>query len=207
MAVQRLKFMDYTDEQIVKMYENLPDDLRAAIFGVNTSKIVEDIGRKHNLAIDKIGDLGNETGMVMLGVTHPNDFITNLSERLEVDKAKAKEIAEDINVNVFKKVRESLKKIHGIPPEGVPKELPLENSQGESLGRIESREEILREIERSEIPPVPKIEPPVPDILKGSTTLAEEKKEGEKKKEEIPPAAPPAQKYQSGADPYREKIE
>ena len=29
-----------------------------------------------------------EAGYVMLGVTHPNEFIANLAERLDVDKEK-----------------------------------------------------------------------------------------------------------------------
>ena len=52
-----------------------------------------------------------EAGYVMLGVTHPNDFIGNLAERLEVDKEKARAIAQEINEQIFKKVRESLRKI------------------------------------------------------------------------------------------------
>lgn len=189
-----LNFMDYTDEQIVKMYENLPDDLRTAIFSVDTGKVVENIGRKYNLTIDKMGDLGNETGMVMLGVTHPKDFISNLAERLEVDKVKAKEIAEDVNVQIFRKVRESLKAIHNIRDEKPPpKAAPL----------VDTREEILKEIEKKEEIPKPMMKPVIkpsdniPEILKGSTSPTEEK----------PPVAKTEQKYQRGADPYRERTD
>src|SRR3972149_1025041 len=78
------------------MYDNLPEDLKDSIFSVDTTSVVNEIGRKYGLAIDKIGDLANETGMVMLGVTHPNEFIGNLADRLEVDKEKARAIAKEI---------------------------------------------------------------------------------------------------------------
>ena len=70
---------NYTDQQIAQMYDNLPEDLKDSIFSVDTTSVINEIGRKYGLAIDKIGDLANETGMVMLGVTHPNEFIGNLT--------------------------------------------------------------------------------------------------------------------------------
>lgn len=203
--------MPYTPQQLRETYLKLPQDLKDALFDVDSSEVITSIGKKHKLAIDEMGELASETGRVMLGLTHPNKFISNLAERLEVDKVKAKEIAEDINVQIFKKVRESLKKIHNIRDEESPaKDSPLGSSQGESLERkIESREEILEEIEKEETLPAPKnkpsepekipekiTEPPMPDILKGATTIS--------------PPVPPAkteQKYQSGTDPYREPVE
>src|SRR3989338_8230438 len=142
---------NYTDQQISQMYDSLPEDLKDSIFSVDTTSVVNEIGRKYGLAIDKIGDLANETGMVMLGVTHPNEFIGNLADRLEVDKEKARAIAQEINEQIFKKVRESLRKIHNIR-EGEEEENqghqgnPLR--QGVALMAEQSREDILKEIEK-----------------------------------------------------------
>lgn len=196
--------MIYTPQQLRELYLKLPQDLRDALFDIDSSGTIITIGEKHKLNVDEMGELADETGQVMLGVTHPNNFISNLAERLGVDKQKAKEIAEDINVNVFKKVRESLKKIHNIRDEKEAKTETPPKPKDLAAGATETREEILKEIERNEAPPAQRIEPPVPDILKGSTTPAEEKNEEQK-----PPPAPPIkaeQKYQLGSDPYREKI-
>ena len=193
--------MAYTPQQLREIYLKLPQDLRDALFDVNSSELVRTIGEKHKLTIDKIGELASETGYVMLGTTHPNKFISNLAQRLEVDKTKAKEIAEDVNVQIFKKVRESLKKIHGILPE----DSPLGSYQGEPSRRIESREEILKEIEKEGTPTEEVVkavesgktgESPIPDILKGSTTTS-------------PTVLPTKaeQKYSPGMDPYKEPIE
>lgn len=213
---------NFTEEQITQMYENLPEDLKDAIFGLEMNEIVEKIGRENHLNIEQIGDLANETGMVMLGVTHPNEFIANLAERLETDKEKVRAIAQEINEQIFKKVRDSLRKIHNIR-EGVEQEdkiqdkvSPLGNSQGEILKDKASREEILKEIEKDHIK-----ESEVPDIMRGNTNPFEEKmKEGvliapveekhyieEKPKLAVlPKAEKPKSKYQ-GFDPYKEPIE
>lgn len=170
----------YTEEQILEKYRNLPEDLKGAIFSVEMAKTIKDIGDKHKLEIDKIGVLGNETGMVMIGFTHPKDFISNLAQRLKVDKEKAREIAQDVNMQIFAKVRESLKKMHG---EDVP------------AGEIK-REEILREIEKEELPP----------ILRGTTGEVESPHPFEAKtKEGVFRMEPLEKKYPSG-DPYREQI-
>src|SRR3989344_3480666 len=82
--------INYNTQQIRGIYSKLPNDIKEAIFSVDVSDKIIDIGKKHKLAVDKIGIIGNETSRVMLGVTHPNEFIGNLTERLEVDKEKEK---------------------------------------------------------------------------------------------------------------------
>ena len=94
---------DLTPQQIREIYIKLPQDLKDAILGVDSTDIMRKIGEKHKLAIDKIGKMVGEAGYVMLGVTHPNEFIANLAERLEVDKEKARIIAQEINEQIFKK--------------------------------------------------------------------------------------------------------
>ena len=86
--------------------------------------------------LDKVGILGDETTLIMLGITPTADFIKNLSERLGVDKEKAKAIAEDINQKVFQQVRASLRKVHGLPEgERVKVKKPAENLSGIQAGR------------------------------------------------------------------------
>src|SRR3989344_3065971 len=212
---------NFTEEQIAQMYDNLPEDLKDSIFGLEMNEIVEKIGRENQLNIEQIGDLANETGMVMLGVTHPNEFIGNLTDRLEGDKEKARAIAQKINEQIFKKVRESLRRIHNIR-EGAEEEeqdkikvSPFGNSQGETLKSEHSREDILKEIEKDNSQ-----EKLVPDIMKGDTNPFEEKmKEGvliapveekhymeESAKTALLPEPEKSKKYQ-GFDPYREQLE
>lgn len=197
---------NFTEEQIAQMYDNLPEDLKDAIFGVEMNEIVEKIGRENQLNIEQIGDLANETGMVMLGVTHPNEFIANLAERLETDKEKARAIAQEINEQIFKPVRDSLRKIHNMREENhLEEELPSD-----------AKGEILKEIEKDHSK-----ENIAPDIMRGNTNPFEEKmKEGvllapveekhyieEKSKPVLLPETEKAKSKYQGFDPYKEPIE
>ena len=203
---------NFTEKQIAQMYDNLPEDLKDSIFSVDTTSVINEIGRKYGLAIDKIGDLANETGMVMLGVTHPNEFIGNLADRLEVDKEKARAIAGEINEQVFKKVRESLRKIHNMR-EGREEKEDVKHSMSNTTNI--NRSDILKEIEKDHSQ-----ENLVPDIMKGNANPFEEKmKEGvllapveekhyieESVKTALLPEPEKPKKYQ-GFDPYKEPIE
>lgn len=203
---------EYTDQQIAQMYNDLPEDLKEAIFSVEMSSVVEKIGKEYQLNIEQIGDLANETGMVMLGVTHPDEFISSLSERLEVDKEKSSSIAHKVNDQIFKPVRDSLRKIHNIRDD------EAKSRQVQSF-ETHNREDILKEIEKDH-----NKESELPDIMKGDVNPFEEKmKEGvfkapmeekhyieEKPEEKQPPTNLPTQekpKNYQAIDPYREPIE
>lgn len=107
---------DQNDKKLNMMerFRDLPDDLQNAVFSPNTADAILAVGKKAGIAIDKIGELADETGLVMLGLTPPGEFIRNLTKRLEVDPEKAKAIAEEINQKIFQPVRESLKRVHGL---------------------------------------------------------------------------------------------
>ena len=174
-----------TPQQLREIYLKLPKDLQDAIFSVDSAERIQSIGKKYNLAIDKTGELADETGLVMLGLTHPNNFISNLAQRLKVDKESAKKIAEEINNQIFAEIRESLKKVHGVEPSP---STPLPEGEGPGV----RKEEILKEIEKDETE--------VPEIIKGATNPFEAKT-----KEIV--RMPPVEKRYPDGDPYREPIE
>lgn len=98
---------------------------------VGTSEKFYAIGQKHQLSIEQVEILSKQAGLVMLGFEHPSKFIGNIARALEVPEEKVRAIAEDINVEIFRPVRESLRKIHGIqevaskaPEVSQTKELP-----------------------------------------------------------------------------------
>src|SRR3989338_2133517 len=107
--------MNLSNEEITKKIKSLPQDLQDAFFSDEVSQNIIDVGKKHGLMLDKTGILGDETTLIMLGIVPTSDFIKKLSERLGVDKEKAKAIAEDINQKVFQQIRASLRKVHGVP--------------------------------------------------------------------------------------------
>lgn len=181
-----------TSQQLKEIYMKLPDDLKEAIFSSDSSEAIQNIGKKYNLAVDKIGELADETGLVMLGLTSSRDYVANLSIRLNVPHESALKIANEVSNLVFSKVRESLKKVHHeeeeIKKEDIMKEIEQEDdipkifqgmhSPAESSFEAKTKDDVFR------MPP--------------EESVHEEEDEKQEKKVE--------NKYPSG-DPYREPTE
>lgn len=104
--------MIYTKEQLKEAFKKLPSDLQDAIYSVDVSEKLEKIYKKHSLHIDQAGELGSEVGLVMMGLTKPNDFAENITRRLSVPEEKARAVASDINSQIFMPIRQSLMKLH-----------------------------------------------------------------------------------------------
>ena len=49
-----------------------------------------------------------------MGLAHPAEFVKNIQKTLSLEYEKAKGVGQDVNTEVFRPIRESLKKIHGI---------------------------------------------------------------------------------------------
>ncbi|MEK7207977.1 MAG: hypothetical protein AAB699_00335 [Patescibacteria group bacterium] len=105
----------YSETQLREAFEDLPTGLRQAISSVDTANAVQEIAKQFLLHVDQMGALASETGLVLLGQTHPRNFVKNLSARLRVSEARALEIAKEISAQILSKVREALRGLHESP--------------------------------------------------------------------------------------------
>lgn len=112
--------MDYTDEQLTAKFKQLPEEIQAVVADQATEEKVFEIGQKHNLHIDKIGELVDEVGLVLLGLTKPTDFVGKLKNRLVIDQTSAEAIAAEVNTAIFLEIRDALKQLHNTPPNNLP---------------------------------------------------------------------------------------
>jgi len=110
--------MPYTPEQIQERYDRLPPDIREAIDSVSTTSIIVDIGQKNGLMYDQIEELVNEVGLVLVGLTPSPMFVSNIARRMQIDTGRAMLVTQDINKQIFDKMRDSLKKIEEEHGEG-----------------------------------------------------------------------------------------
>ncbi|MDO8183604.1 MAG: hypothetical protein Q7T49_01280 [bacterium] len=101
-----------------EIYNKLPEDIREVISSTEHLDRVENIGKKFNLHIDQIGQLGEKTLWVTMGILKPQDFINSLSESLKMPIEQIKPIVVEINNQVFAPIRESLKKVHQLNEDG-----------------------------------------------------------------------------------------
>lgn len=191
-----------TPIELQQKFKKLPENLRDAIFSVDTANIIQAISKKYGLAVDKMGELADEVGLLMLGITHPKDFVANLGSRLGTDAETTQKIAQELNAQIFSKVKESLKKLHGVGEEA-----------------LESREQNLESRMPLTSTPPPT---PAPEIKKvGEFKSLKSSPFEEKLKDKVfPPEAgqPRAdkliqkeveearkeQRYPGGVDPYKE---
>ncbi|MFC1775297.1 hypothetical protein ACFLY0_00335 [Patescibacteria group bacterium] len=158
---------DAMSEILLEQYKKLPKALQEAIVSVETSKTIQEIGKKHNLHVDQMGELIDETWLALLGIVKSADFVDDLRIRLEVDGQKAGEIASDVNEQIFNKVKSALVEAEKISEEGIV-EQTLQSAEEE--GDVPpSRENILVEIE-DDVEPEESTQPttqPIPTTPKG----------------------------------------
>lgn len=79
------------------------------------SSALETIGKKYSLHVDQMGALEAEVVGALLGFTEPQDFAGMLEERVAVSPVVAAAIVQDVNKELFEKIRASLKQITGVP--------------------------------------------------------------------------------------------
>ncbi len=103
---------NYTEDALREKFESLPAGLRQAIASVDTANAVQAIAKRYILHVDQMGALSSETGLVLLGLTHPRDFTRNLAARLRVSEPRALEIARSVSEAVLVKVKEGLRGLH-----------------------------------------------------------------------------------------------
>ena len=172
-------------QQIQNRIAELPEDIQRAIMSADLDKKIQDIGNKHALHIDQTASLGDETLLVMLGFSKPEEFPLHIATQVRVPPEEASKLSSDISEQIFMSIRESMKKFaeqkqtaEAAPNPTAPSLMPVKASD------FRSAELMLKEKTVS-VPTLPKIEP----ASRGTST-------------DVPPKPAPYK-----ADPYREPAE
>lgn len=207
-----------SQKEIFERLQRLPPKIREAMFAESTTEKVFEIAKKYDLLVDKTGEMASEIGLLMLGVTHPNDFTNNLAERMKISKDEARKIADDINASIFAPVREHLRALYGLPnssaiPEPAPQTSPPASSHEQEARRASTPQtnifaDKLTQAHREERTEV--------HVGEKDASFEELKAELKKVLEEHtprtsapaplppPPPPPPPRPAYRGRDPYRE---
>ena len=75
----------YPKEQIWKIYEKLPDELKDAIFSHDTAENISNICEKNKITnSEKISQIARLTGDVLLGLLIPNELQESLEKELKL---------------------------------------------------------------------------------------------------------------------------
>jgi hypothetical protein len=104
----------YNKDQLWELYNELPEDLKGAIFSEKTAMNVWDICSKNGVKEDKISDVAQLVGQVFLGLIPPQDLKKEIKKGLKINQEKAKRISQEIERFVFFSVKNSLAELYGI---------------------------------------------------------------------------------------------
>jgi hypothetical protein len=133
---------ELTMEEIQAKFETLPPEMKAAVRSPDVLDTIENIGKRHNLMIDQIGDLVDQIVLIMLGFEHSSTFVADISKRLSLKEDRARRLAKDVNAEVFAKLKTHMREaeeasrpsINQISPEQKRQDLSaLEHAGGFSV--------------------------------------------------------------------------
>jgi len=117
-----------TKKMIKERFDALPKMVQDAILSSDYESSLVEIGKKYQLTVGQMGMLEQETTLTMMGLTPIENFETELTRELNVDKIKGGQIVTDINEKIFLNIRELLK-LMSTPideePAAVDKELSI----------------------------------------------------------------------------------
>jgi len=116
--------MKYTKEQLWKLYENLPQDLKSAIFSEETANEIWNICNRNDIEEGNISEIAKAVGDVFLGITPPKELKSVLEKEIKLSEEKAKKVSAEINRFILSSVKRSLSELYDM-------EYPAESKEEE----------------------------------------------------------------------------
>jgi hypothetical protein len=107
---------DDTTKIIKERFNSLPESIQEVILSSDYENTLLELGKEHSLNVEQLGILERETTLVMMGLTNPDKFESELRHELNIDPQKVSDITKEINEKIFLKIRELLKLMN--TPEG-----------------------------------------------------------------------------------------
>jgi hypothetical protein len=105
----------YPKEQVWKIYEQLPEELKEAIFSQETAENILTVCKTNGIKdSETVSQIARLTGYVLLGLLPINEFEESLKQELKLKEAVAKRITFGIHRLVFFPVRKSLNALYEI---------------------------------------------------------------------------------------------
>lgn len=189
--------MEYTKEQLQEKFKTLPEDIQGLIMDEDFGPAVTLLCKELGVDAVKALDVEDEVFDVLVGISHPKDFVRNIQSKIGVDEQKARAIAEKVNDEVFQPVKESLKIVHNITDETAP---------ATPVPPFLFPQMIVPPKINLEIPPKPPTPPQSQNIfeqkLQGVFKMPKEETLVPQKPSSSP--TPPTPPRAGGVDPYRE---
>ncbi len=108
-----------TDNEIQKELKTrfalLPEEIQKVVISSDYQLKLFEISKKYKLTYEQLGVLEMETTLVLIGMTHPKDYITDLSEHLPIKSDALSSMVDEIKKQVFDPIHTTLMGIYQGP--------------------------------------------------------------------------------------------
>ena len=136
----------YTQEQLDKIYEKLPEELKEAIFSVETAQDIGEVGDSYGVTDERLNKISEYVGYVLMGLLLPQEFAGVLEKDVKLPKVLAKAIARDLNRLVFYPVKPALEELHQMEIKVTAKVVTPKPEEEEKPPEEPGREDKYREL-------------------------------------------------------------
>lgn len=141
---------EYTKEELWKLYEKLPQELKETVFAEETANNIYNICERNNIKDNRTSEVARYTGRTLLGVLPPDEFQETLKKEVKLEEGVAKRVAQEINRFIFYPVKASLEELYKTeinPPAGLSAVAPLTGPSEKKPSSEAIPGEKLKEIE------------------------------------------------------------
>lgn len=140
----KIKKMDIKIENLIKeRMDSLPVEFKAALATIDWAHIVQEIGQKNQIHVDKIGELQTETILLLMGVTHPGDYQAEIERALQLPENGGVGILNDVNERILLPLRKKVMEATGEKEEPIEIATAPEETEEDRLNI-----EILKRLDR-----------------------------------------------------------
>ena len=148
---------------VQEKFDQAPEKIQNIVLSVETSDALYEIEKKYDIYKEEnnLRVLPKETTDVLIGLTHPKDFVPNLEKSFSIPKEKAREIAKEVNEKIFSLVKDLLIEIHGLKK--TPQQAKEVSVTEKELLREEKSPLIPKPPQKKEESVIHAVSPPVPE--------------------------------------------
>ena len=101
----------YDEGRVGEAFRKTPIEVKQSLESVGFLSRLQGVSKKFGLNVEETGELVSETGLVMLGLTEPMQFVDNLVRRLRLPRDRAMAVGQAVNMEILRPVREILRKM------------------------------------------------------------------------------------------------
>lgn len=106
--------MTQLQEQLSKIFPTLPDDIKSLLLAEDFNDRIEVITAKYSLDEVDSGIMIRIVVRLLSGIIAPSEFVSAIIENIDIEKAQATLLAQEINRDIFNPVKEALKQLHNV---------------------------------------------------------------------------------------------